>query len=190
VIAVRAPAWPLLALVAAGCGPYLQYRAAPPAPTANGRVFVDVRDSREPKAGGTNHAEVGMQTGTFGIPDVIHVDSPTRVAETVRALVSDAARAAGVGVTEDPGAASARVVVDLQRLWCTGYSPAYKADVTASLSVLDASGRQIRVPGMPLHAEDGGMKCQRVFKHALSAFFDATRAMLSNPNVSAAFVAK
>jgi hypothetical protein len=167
----------------------LQYRAAPPAPSLNGRVVVEVRDSRELKAGGKKHEEVGMQTGTFGIPDVITVGATT-VADTMRSLVSDAARAAGIGVSEDGGGATARIVVDVQRLWCTGYSPAYKADVTASVSVMDPSGRQIRVPGMPVHAEDGGMKCKRVFRHALSDFFAATRAMLQNPNVSGSLVAK
>ncbi|HEY2743374.1 MAG TPA: hypothetical protein VGL86_02070 [Polyangia bacterium] len=180
----------LLALATAGCGPMLQYRATPPAPTLYGRVVVEVRDGREPKAGGGKHEEVGMQTGTFGIPDMITVDGPTTVADTMRQLVSDAARAAGIGVSQDGSGATARIFVDVQRLWCTGYSPAYKADVTASLSVMDPSGRQIRVPGMPIHAEDGGMKCKRVFRHALTDFFAATRAMLQNPNVSGSLVAK
>ncbi len=182
------PTFALWALVAAGCGPMLQYQASPPSPSLNGRIVVEVRDSREPKAGGKKHEEVGMETGTFGIPDVITVAGPTTVADTMRRLVSDAALAAGIGVTEDGGGATARVVVDVQRLWCTGYSPAYKADVTASVSVMDPSGQQIRVPGMPVHAEDGGLKCKRIFAHALTDFFAATRAMLQNPNVSGSLV--
>ena len=78
----------------------------------------------------------------------------------------------------------------MQRFWCTGYSPAYKADVTASLGVTDPTGAQVRVPGMPLHAEGGGVDCKHIFRKTLTSFFDATRAMLSNPNVSGAFVAK
>jgi len=183
-------ALPLFAVFAVGCGPYLQYRAAKPAPTFNGRVAIEVRDSREPKAGGQDHAEVGMQTGAFGIPTMIKLDDPMAVTVTTAALVADAARAAGFGVVGPGDAPTAKVVIDVQRFWCTGYNPVYKADVTASLSVMDASGTQIRVPGMPLHAEDGGMNCKRIYYKTLSMLFDAARAMLSNPNIAAALVAK
>lgn len=177
------------AVAAAGCGPYLQYRGAPPAASPNGRLYIEVRDAREAKAGGSNHAEVGMATGTFGIPEIVHVDGATRVSDTVRALVGDAARAAGAGVTDDASSATARVIVEVQRFWCTGYSPAYKADVTASLGVYDPTGTTVRVPGMPLHAEDGGLDCKRIYRKTLTSFFDAARAMLSNPNVAASFAA-
>ena len=62
-----------LGLAAVGCGPFLQYKSMPPAPSQVGKVIVDVRDSREPKAGGLKHEEVGMHTGTFGIPDMIRL---------------------------------------------------------------------------------------------------------------------
>jgi hypothetical protein len=151
---------PLLCLGAVGCGPYLQYRAAKPAPVQNGRIVIDVRDGREPKAGGSKHEEVGFHRGSF----------------------ADAARAAGFGVTDGPGA-TARVVVDVQRLWCAGYG-GYHAAVSASISVLDPSGQQIRVPGVPVTVEDGGINCKRMFRHTLTEFFRATHAMFSNPNVA------
>jgi hypothetical protein len=173
---------PLLCLGAVGCGPYLQYRAARPAPVQNGRIVIDVRDGREPKAGGSKHEEVGFHRGSFGIPDMLVVEGPTVVADTMRQLVADAARAAGFGVTDGPGA-TARVVVDVQRLWCAGYG-GYHAAVSASISVLDPSGQQIRVPGIPVSAEDGGINCKRMFRHTLTEFFRATHAMFSNPNVA------
>jgi hypothetical protein len=177
-----------LALLAVGCGPYLQYRAMPPSPSPVGKIIVDVRDSREPKAGGLKHEEVGMRTGAFGIPDEIRVESPTMVSDTIRKLVSDAAMSAGLGVTANPSdpSATARLIVDVQRLWCTGYRPAYKADVTASVTVTDGAAQQIRVPGMLVHAEDGGMDCKRVFRTALTRFFGSARGMLTMPNVQAA----
>jgi hypothetical protein len=170
----------------AGCGGLLSYKAAPPAPVQRGRVVIDVRDSREPKDGGNKHEEVGVHSGAFGIPDMLTVDGPTVVADTMRRLVADAARAAGIGVTDGPGA-TARVLVDVQRLWCAGYG-GYHAAVTASISVYDPNGQQIRVPGVPVSAEDGGLKCKRVFKHALTDFFRATQAMFANPNVTGALV--
>jgi hypothetical protein len=141
-----------------------------------------VRDSREPKAGGSKHEEVGVHAGAFGIPDMLTVDGETVVADTMRQLVADAARAAGIGVTDGPGA-TARVVVEVQRLWCAGYG-GYHGAVTASVSVLDPSGQQIRVPGVRVNGEAGGIKCKRIFHHALTDFFRATRAMFSDPNVA------
>jgi hypothetical protein len=173
------------AVAAAGCGGLLSYKGAPPAPVQRGRVVIDVRDSREPKAGGAKHEEVGVHAGAFGIPDMLTVDGPTVVADTMHQLVVEAARSVGIGVTDAPGGATARVLVDVQRLWCAGYG-GYHAAVTASISVYDASGQQVRVPGVPVSAEDGGLKCKRVFHHALSEFFRATQAMFANPNVAAA----
>jgi hypothetical protein len=175
---------PLCALVfaASGCGGLLSYDAARPAAVQRGRVLVDVRDTRPPKEGGNKHEEVGVHAGAFGIPDMLTVDGETVVADTMRQLVADAARAAGIGVTDGPGA-TARVVVDVQRLWCAGYG-GYHGAVTASVSVLDPSGQQIRVPGVRVNGEAGGIKCKRIFHHALTDFFRATRAMFSDPNVA------
>jgi len=173
------------ALFASGCGGLLSYKGAAPAPVQRGRVVIDVRDSREPTSGGAKHEEVGVHAGAFGIPDMLTVDGPTVVADTMHQLVAEAARSAGIGVTDAPNAATARVLVDVQRLWCAGYG-GYHAAVTASISVYDPSGQQIRVPGVPISAEDGGLKCKRVFHHALTDFFRATRAMFANPNVAAA----
>jgi len=172
----------LVALLTAGCGGLLQYKAAPPARALRGRVIVDVRDDRPPKEGGLKHQEVGFHRGTWGIPDMLEVDGPEVVADTMHHLVSDAALAAGIGVTTGPDA-TARVVVDIQRLWCAGYG-GYHGAVTASISVLDPSGQQVRVPGVRVNAESGGIKPKHIFKSALTDFFRATRAMFSDPNVA------
>lgn len=172
----------MLVLCAAGCGGLLQYKAARPAAVQRGRVIVDVRDDRPPKEGGDKHEEVGVHAGAFGIPDNLRVSGPTVVADTMRRLVADAARAAGVGVTDGPGA-TARVVVDVQRLWCAGYG-GYHGTATASVSVLDPAGQQIRVPGVRVNGESGGINCKHIFYDALTELFKATRAMFSDPNVT------
>ncbi|HEX8950693.1 MAG TPA: hypothetical protein VF945_02555, partial [Polyangia bacterium] len=66
---------------------------------------------------------------------------------------------------------------------CAGYG-GYHGSVTASVSVLDPSGQQIRVPGVPVNGESGGIHCKHIFKDALTKFFVATRAMFSDPNVT------
>jgi len=184
----KTPFLAALTLLAVGCGPYLQYKSMPPSASPVGKIIVDVRDSREPKAGGLKHQEVGMQTGSFGIPSPIRVEKPTTVVDTVHQLVSQAALAAGIGVstTMDDPSATARVIVDVQRFWCTGYNPVYKGDITASVSVTDGAAQQIRVLGQPVHSENGGMDCRRIFRKALTDFFTSTRAMLTMPNVQAA----
>jgi hypothetical protein len=50
--------------------------------------------------------------------------------------------------------------------------------------VLDPSGQQIRVPGVRVNGEAGGINCKHIFHHALTDFFRATRAMFSDPNVA------
>jgi hypothetical protein len=175
-----------LALCTAGCGGLLSYKASRPAPVLRGRVIVDVRDDRAPKEGGLKHEEVGFHRGSFGIPDMLVVDGPEVVADTMHHLVSDAALAAGIGVTNG-GDATARVVVDVQRLWCAGYG-GYHGAVLASISVVDPSGQQIRVPGVPVNAESGGINCKHIFRSALTDFFRATRAMFSDPNVAARMI--
>lgn len=178
----------LLSVVLVGCGPYLQYKAQPAAPSPAGKIIVEVRDNREPKVGGDKKEVVGLQTGSFGIPTAIRVPTPTTVTETMTKLVGEAAMSAGVGVAAkgDEAGATARVIVDVQRFWCTGYNPVYKGDVTASLTVLDPNGQQVRIPGQPVHGQDGGMNCQGVFKKALTDFFSATKAMLAMDNIKAA----
>jgi hypothetical protein len=174
-----------LSLLAVGCGPYLQYRSQPPAPSPAGKVIVEVRDSREPKKGGDKKEEVGVRTGAFGIPDEIRVDSPMTVTETMHKLVTEAALASGIGVAAQgqEASATARVVVDINRLWCAGYRPVYKGDVTASMMVLDPNGQQVRVVGQPVHGEDGGMDCKRIYKKALTDFFNNARALFTMPQV-------
>jgi len=170
----------LMLLAASGCGPYLRYRSQPPAPPLTGKVIVEVRDAREPNRGGNMKEEVGTQTGAFGVPTPIRVESPSTVAATVAQLVGEAAQSAGVAVVP-PGTAGAtsKVVVEVQRFWCTGYNPVYKGDVIASFTVFDPAGAQVRVPGQPVKGEDGGMDCRSIFKKSLTDFFMATKALFA-----------
>jgi hypothetical protein len=169
-----------LSLLAVGCGPYLQYKSQPPSPSPAGLILVEVRDNREPNAGGVHKDRLGVQAGALGIPSDIKLDSETTVAETVHKLVSEAALSAGVGVAGkgQEQAATARVVIEIQRFWCAGYG-GYKGDVTASLMVLDPSGQQIRVPGQPVHGEDGGINCKSIFKKALTDFYGRTKELFA-----------
>ena len=177
-----------LSLLAVGCGPYLQYKPMPPAPTPAGKIIVEVRDSREPGKGGTHHERVGMMTGMFGIPSPVEAKSPTEVTDVMAKLIGEAAMSAGIGVAQagDQSGATARVIVDVQRLWCTGYNPVYKGDVTASLEVTDPAGQQVRIPGQPLHADDGGIDCRRIYRTALTNLFKNAQALVASANVHAA----
>jgi hypothetical protein len=175
----------LLIAVATGCGPYLQYAAQPRSPTPSGKIIVDVRDNREPKFGGEKKNEVGIQSGAFDLATAIRVEGATTVADTMRRLVGDAALAAGIGVatTNDDPAATARVVVEVTRLWCTGYRPAYRADITANLSIADPTGREIRLPAQAVHAENGGLDCRRAYQRALSGFLNSAKALFATEQV-------
>jgi hypothetical protein len=178
-----------LSLAAVGCGPYLQYKTQPPMPPLQGKVIVDVRDSREPGQGGNQHEQVGVHRGSFGIPDTLKVESDTTVADTVHQIIGDAAMAAGLGVAAkgDEAGATARVIVDIQRFWCVGYG-GYKGDVSASVQVTDPAGQQVRIPGQPVAASDGGIDCRRIYKKALTDFLVAAKALLSQPQVHGAAV--
>lgn len=184
---IRRLACAALSLVAVGCGPYLRYRTQPPAPPLSGKLIVEVRDSREPGKGGNEHEQVGVHAGAFGIPDTIKVESPTTVADTMHKIVGEAAMAAGLAVAGkgDEAGATARVIVDVQRFWCAGYG-GYKGDVVASVMVTDPAGQQVRIPGQPVHAEDGGIDCRRIFEKALSDFLIAARALFAQPQVKGA----
>jgi hypothetical protein len=175
-------------LVAIGCGPYLRYDGRPPAPPLAGKVVIEVHDGREPNRGGSMRQQVGQQTGSFGIPVPIRVENEETVVDTMRKIVAEAAQSAGLAVAAGEAAdASSKIVIEVQRLWCTGYMPVYKADVVASLMVVDPRGA-VRVPAQPLRGEDGGMNCKSLFKKSLTDVFNATQALLSQPNVKAAML--
>lgn len=177
----------LALLSTAGCAPFLHYRAQPPSLPLAGRVVIEVHDRREPGRGGLQPQQIGVHANLIGIPRMLLAETPTTVDDTMARLVADAARAAGIGVAP-PGqeaTATARVVVEVQRFWCTGYTPVYKGDVTASLSVVDAAGN-VRVPAVVVHGEDGGLGCKKIYETALTRFFDGSRALFATPEVRAA----
>jgi hypothetical protein len=179
----------LLPVVMVGCGgTYLTYKTQPAAASLSGKVAIEVRDAREPNRGGDKKEQIGLQTGAFGVPAPIRLKAPEEVAGTVAKLITESANAAGVAVVP-PGApdATGKLVVEVQRFWCTGYNPAYKADVTLSLTVTDPSGAQVRVPGQPLHADAGGMECRGIYKKLLTQLFQTAKtAMAADPIKAAA----
>ncbi len=190
---MRTIALAVLSLAAAGCGPYLRYKPLPPAPNPQGKLVIEVRDNREPGRGGGDHRVVAIESGIgpFG-PNVgpRKVKTPTTVAETIGEIIANGAAAAGLGVARpgEEAGATARVIVDVQRLWCAGFSPVFKADVTAGVMVTDPSGRQVRVPGLPVQAEDGAMSCQHAFEKALNHFVVAAQGLFAQPQVHGAAI--
>jgi hypothetical protein len=185
---------PLALGVVTGCGgskTYLMYKAAPPAPALNGKVAIEVRDGREPNHGGGQNDVVGAETKAFvPVPTPVRLKAPEDVTGTVAKLLADAAQAAGLGVAA-PGASdgTSKIVVEVQRFWCTGYDPVYKVDATLSVIVTDPSGAQVRVPGQPVHGEAAAGRCRGAYQKALSQLFESARAVLGADPVKAAAVA-
>lgn len=176
----------LLAMSAIGCGGgghYLMWNGTPAAAAANGKVAISVDDKREEKKGGAHQDVVGLQTGSFGIPQAIRLRPNDGVSLSIRELVAQAAAAAGMGVVApgQEGTASGKIVVEVQTLWCTGYSPAYKADVTASVMVVDPVTNAVRVAAQPLTASGGGMVCQSIYRKLLSDIYQQAVTMFSQP---------
>ena len=164
----------------AGCGgKYLRWNGAPAASAMSSKIALEVTDKREEKKGGAHAEQIGLQTGSFGIPQAIRLKGETLV-EDVRALLTQAAAATGIGVVA-PGqesSANGKVVVEVQTFWCTGYSPAYKADITASVSVVDPATGAVKVPAQPLTASGGGMVCQSIYKKLLSDIYKQAETLL------------
>ena len=175
-----------------GGGHYLRWNGtAATAATGGGKVAIAVNDKREEKKGGLHPNEVGMQTGSFGIPQAIKLKKNDSVSSSIGELVAQAAAASGLSVAAPGQEASAtgKIVVEVQTLWCTGYSPAYKADVTASVMIVDPATGAVRVPAQPLTASGGGMVCQSIYHKLLNEIYQQAVTMLSQANVKQAAVA-
>jgi hypothetical protein len=181
----------VVALSMIGCGGgghYLRWNSTPAASVMSGKVSVAVEDKREEKKGGLHQNEVGLQTGSFGIPQAIRLKGNDGVAISVRDLITQAAAASGLATVAAGQEASAtgKIVVEVQTLWCTGYNPAYKADVTASVMIVDPTTGAVRVPAQPVTASGGGMVCQSIYRKLLSEIYQQAATMLSQPNVKQA----
>jgi hypothetical protein len=179
-------------LLVSGCGPYLTWQTRPPAAPLQGKVIVEVRDAREPERGGKDKRQIGVATqgmsvGGFGIPQAIRMKDANVVSDTVRAVVTQAAESAGLAVVPagTPDATS-KIIVEVQRFWCSGYDPVYKGDVVASLTIVDPPGQQVRLPAQPIQTNDAAMQCKPVFHKALSDALAATATLLAQPQVKAA----
>ncbi|MCU1283213.1 MAG: hypothetical protein JWM53_6759, partial [bacterium] len=124
----------------------------------------------------------------FGIPQAIRLKGNDGVAISVRELVTQAAAASGLATVAAGQEASAtgKIVVEVQTLWCTGYNPVYKADVTASVMIVDPTSGAVRVPAQPVTASGSGMVCQSIYRKLLSDIYQQTATMFAQPNVKQA----
>lgn len=185
----------LLLLTSVGCGGgghYLRWKATPPAASMNGKVAIAVADKREEKKGGLHQNEVGLQTGSFGIPQAIRLKKTDSVTSTFQDMMAQAAAAAGIGVAPagQESAATGKLMVEVERLWCTGYNPVYKADIVAKVSVVDTATGAERVPAQTLTASGGGMACQSIYRKLMDSLYQQATALLSQANVKQAVVAQ
>lgn len=169
----------MMSMAGCGGGKYLRWSGAPPASAMSTKVALEVTDKREEKKGGLHAEQIGLQTGSFGIPQAIKLKNET-LAGDVRDLLTQAAASSGLGVVaagQEAGAAG-KFVVEVQTFWCTGYNPVYKADITASVTVVDPATGAVRVPAQPLTASGGGMVCQSIYKKLLSDIYRQAASLL------------
>jgi hypothetical protein len=175
-----------------GCGGperYLRWNSRPSAPAVTGNLAIEVMDRREPEKGGNDTRAIGLGTGAFGIPDTIRLASPTEVAESVHDYLAQAALAGGIAVAAPGGAPpSAKAMVVIQTMWCTGYAFVFKADVTLNITFVDPATNQVRMNTAPFHTDDGDSDCRGAYMKALSKGFDAALVMFNNPQVKGAVV--
>jgi hypothetical protein len=165
-----------------GCNlPLLTYHSQPAAPMVAGKVAITVTDKREPELGGKDPRVVGQERNGWGSPLPVRASTPTEAEETLRDLLGQAALTAGIGVAKatDP-TPTAKVTVEIQRMWCDGYSPVYKADLTANVTVLGADG-SVRMPAQELKSEDGSWSCHDAYRNMLTKTYTQAVAMMSQP---------
>jgi len=171
-----------LVLGAVACGGrWMMWTARPAAPAVAGKLMITVADHREVAKGGKDSRVVGQERNGWGIPFPIRLPTPTEAADSVRDLLGQAALTAGIGVAPLGDAApTAKVAVEIQSMWCDGYSPVYKAGMTASVMVLGPDGA-VRLPGVPLQADDGAWNCHDAYKKMLTKTYDQAVALMSQP---------
>jgi hypothetical protein len=168
----------MVGLVACG-GHWMTWRMQPAAPAVAGKVQITVADHREEKKGGADPRVVGNERNGWGIPFAIRLPMPTDAADSVRELLGQAAMTAGIGVAPlgDPTGTS-KLAVEIQAMWCDGYSPVYKANMTASVMVLGPDG-SVRVPGQPIQVEDGAWNCHDAYRNMLTKAYQQAVAMMA-----------
>lgn len=171
-----------------GCGPTYIVRTSTPAPTLYGRVSVEVTDRRDPKHGGADPSQIGIERGSWGIPSPVRIGAP--LALELHDLLADAASSTGIGVLplgQNAGATS-RLMVEIQDFWCDGYPPVFKSRAVASAAILDGMTGQVRVPGQPLMAERDAGNCHAALRRTMDALRTAAVAMFANPQLHAALI--
>jgi hypothetical protein len=177
----------LLTTATACGGPWLTWRAQPPAPTLVGRVTIAVTDHRIGPQGGDDPCVIGSEHGVLLIPSALRLSEPTEAADTIRDLIGHAALSAGIGVAPaDDAAGSAKIAVEIQSMWCEGVLAAYtKARLGGSLVVIGRDGA-VRVPGMAIQVEGAGGSCRDAYHTMLTNAYSQATALLSQPTVKAA----
>lgn len=171
-----------VATVGAACGGrWLTWKSRPAAPAVAGKIMITVTDRREEKKGGQDPRVVANERNGWGIPFAIRLRTNEEAAESLRDMLGQAALTAGIGVAPvGDNMATARVAVEIQNMWCDGYSMVYKANLTASVMVLGPDN-QPRMAAMPLTAEDGHMNCRSAYQKMLTKAYDQAVAMMSMP---------
>ena len=182
-----------LCLGAVGCGPICSTgRRKPGAGARTAGSPSTCATGASPRRAAATTRRSASTTGRLRHPRRCWHRRPDRASPTPCAhLVADAARAAGIGVTDGAEAPPARSSSRCRRFWCTGYGPAYTADVTAGARCARSERRDRSAsPACPLHVEDGGINCKRiVLRHdAHRCSSRAPHAMFSNPNVAGRLV--
>lgn len=177
-----------LTTLAACGGGYLRWKARPAAPAVVGKIAILVNDSRpEKNPQNSDRRVVGMQPGFANIPTPIRLPTETEAAESVRDMLGQAALTAGIGVAPagDP-APSAKVMVDMGYLWCTGFWPVFRAGLVAGITVIDPATNQPRTQPMLLKTEGGAGDCQSAHRDNLTKAYDAAVAMMASPEFKGA----
>jgi hypothetical protein len=179
-------------LIAAGfgCGPTI-YVTRPAVPLV-GRVSIEVADRREPKRGGNDPSQIGVERSGWGIPYPIRVDGPAGLAMETHDSLAQAANENGIGVLAmgEVAGATSRLIIEIQNFWCDGYPPVFKAHAVLSATIIDGMTGQVRVPGQPLVADGDAGTCRAALYRMRRALYSAARGFFATPQLRAALIAE
>jgi hypothetical protein len=180
----------LLVAAAFGCGPTI-YVTQPARPTI-GRVSIEVTDRREPKRGGADPSQIGIERNGWGIPVPILLDGPAGLMLHAHGLFSEAAASTDLGVLAmgDLNGATSRLMLEVQSYWCDGYFPVFKAHAVVSATIIDGLTGQVRVPGQPLTADGEAGDCHAALQRMRRALYENARGFFVTPQLRAALVAE
>jgi len=172
-----------------GCGHYLQWKAQPPAAAVQGKISIAVADVRPPQNGGTDKRIVAMVPGFAMIPTPQRLATPEDAANRIGVLIAEAAQAAGIGLAAPGEAGTAKIMVDMGTLWCTGFFPVFIANSSVTAKIVDPATGAVRVQTEAISAQDGAGDCQGAHRNMLTKLFKGMSTMFATPAVKDAIVA-